>query len=235
MEKESEQPQPDNIEKFSELTSKPLRELTDEELFDVTTNELQRDGISDTNKDRVLSYLEAIKRHDVDTYTHSLRVGLLASRASRIAEIQEKPMLLAGLLHDLGKIEVNSSTLTKKSDFTEADYAEVKEHVLKGFNMLKDEFAYSAAILAQHHSFQENSYPAVLPEFHKFLAEHKNEITQMAQLISLIDYYDAITTRNNQKFQGDTLDSETVKSILVKNFPDSKDLIIALYEARVLL
>jgi putative nucleotidyltransferase with HDIG domain len=221
-------------ENKDEIFTRPLSDLSPDALQTQANNELLINDVTETNRTKILGYLEKLKEHDPDTYSHSLRVGILAAKASKMAEIQSKPALMAGLLHDIGKIQIDNDTLQKKEDFTGEDYENVKRHVLEGFNLLKDEFSFTAAVLAQHHTFQEKSYPEMLPEFHDFLDEHETEITMMARFISMLDFYDAISTRNNQKYENEILDKARVVSILIEHFPDDKDLITLLYRKKVL-
>ncbi|MAG12627.1 hypothetical protein CL630_02325 [bacterium] len=60
-------------------------------------------GISETNKGHLRSFLAPLKEKSFATYLHSLRVGLLARGIGCFTFHEEKPLLLAGALHDLGK------------------------------------------------------------------------------------------------------------------------------------
>jgi putative nucleotidyltransferase with HDIG domain len=78
----------------------------------------------------------------VDSYTqeHSLRVSNLAGE---IAETMGLPgdevesIRVAGLLHDVGKIDVSLEVLKKASALDEDEWAQIKTHAIKGTAMLQ--------------------------------------------------------------------------------------------------
>lgn len=192
--------------------------------------EMQDLGISETNQERLQKHLAEIEAHNIGTYFHSLRVGILACEISKNIGLEARPLFIAGLLHDYGKIEVSNNTLDKTSRFTEEDYDEVKKHVEDGYELLSDEFSYSAEILVRHHSFGEDPYPRIIPKSRIFKDETIEKIEELARFLSLIDYYDAISSRKNEKFKDKPTTNSEKRDRIIRDHPNQEDFINKLYD-----
>jgi putative nucleotidyltransferase with HDIG domain len=78
----------------------------------------------------------------VDSYTqeHSMRVSELAAEIAEHMGVREdeiESIRVAGLLHDVGKIEVSLEVLKKASELDAAEWDMIKSHALKGTEMLQ--------------------------------------------------------------------------------------------------
>jgi len=78
----------------------------------------------------------------VDSYTqeHSLRVAELAAQIAGEMSLREtdiESIRVAGLLHDVGKIDVSLDVLRKASALDESEWQQVKSHAIKGTAMLQ--------------------------------------------------------------------------------------------------
>jgi putative nucleotidyltransferase with HDIG domain len=78
----------------------------------------------------------------VDSYTqdHSLRVSTLAAEiatAMGLADNEVESIRVAGLLHDVGKVDVSLDVLKKASVLDEQEWAQVRTHAVKGTAMLQ--------------------------------------------------------------------------------------------------
>ncbi|MEP7181944.1 MAG: HD domain-containing phosphohydrolase [Betaproteobacteria bacterium] len=102
-----------------------------------------------------------------DPYTsgHQRRVGELAASIGAemgLSREQCVGLRLSGFLHDVGKIAVPSEILAKPSKLLAAEFAMIKVHAQKGYDILKDcELAWPVAEVArQHHERIDGSgYP----------------------------------------------------------------------------
>ncbi|HQR05035.1 MAG: PAS domain S-box protein [Proteobacteria bacterium] len=102
-----------------------------------------------------------------DPYTagHERRVGQLAADLAREMGWDEKQchnLQLAGLVHDIGKIAIPAEILAKPSRLTDMEYALIKTHAEKSYEILKDvKSPYPVAdIIRQHHERLDGSgYP----------------------------------------------------------------------------
>jgi len=78
----------------------------------------------------------------VDSYTqeHSMRVAGLAGEIAQsmgLAETEVECARVAGLLHDVGKIDVSLEVLRKASTLDEDEWAQVRTHAIKGTEILQ--------------------------------------------------------------------------------------------------
>ncbi|HTQ77084.1 MAG TPA: PAS domain S-box protein [Burkholderiales bacterium] len=102
---------------------------------------------------------------DPYTHGHERRVAEIAVSIARemgLAEEQVEGVRVAGYLHDVGKIGVPAEILAKPTRLTEAEYALVKDHAQKSYEILKGvEFPWPVAEIAwQHHERLDGSgYP----------------------------------------------------------------------------
>ena len=94
-----------------------------------------------------------------------------------------------GLLHDIGKIGVAGSIIRKDSRLTDEEYADIKEHTITGYNILKTitELPGLAIGARWHHEhFDGTGYPDGIKG---------TQIPEEARIIALADAYDAMTSK----------------------------------------
>jgi len=102
-----------------------------------------------------------------DPYTagHQQRVAELARFVGEnigLAEDMVERLYLNGLLHDIGKISIPTSILTKPGELSEEEWALIRAHTKQGYNILKDaNLPWPVADVAlQHHERLDGSgYP----------------------------------------------------------------------------
>jgi putative nucleotidyltransferase with HDIG domain len=153
----------------------------------------------DEQKD-VVSLLLLFERDDVDTYNHSLQVGLLSyyiaswlghSKAERY-EISR-----AGYLHDIGKSQVPSEILHHSGILTPAEEEEMRRHTTYGYNIIRESMKdeTTALVALQHHEYEDGTgYPGHL---------HKNDIHPYTRIVAVANVYMGMTTsKPNQPKQG---------------------------------
>ena len=109
--------------------------------------------------------VSAVETRDPYTAGHQLRSADLArSIAMEMGLPQEKTegLRMAGSIHDIGKLSIPAEILSKPTKLSEIEFALIKEHAHKGFEMLKDvESPWPLAeIVYQHHERLDGSgYP----------------------------------------------------------------------------
>lgn len=123
--------------------------------------QMNREAVND---DFIQRSLEELRQHDRRTYEHSIEIGAMASyiarEAERILSEKERPILLqAALLHDYGKIGVESEILNKESDLSDEERKKIQMHPKIGFDELKRWNMDVAKVIVAHHEYQKNSYP----------------------------------------------------------------------------
>ena len=133
-----------------------------------------------------------------DTYTggHSMRVAQYAKAIAKqlgfSVEVCEQ-VFEAGMLHDIGKTVIPDSILLKPDRFNELEYEIIKQHVNMAKSILTElpMFKSLIPIIQSHHERIDGSgYPLGLIE---------SDIPIEAQIISIADCFDAMTTRRIYK------------------------------------
>jgi PAS domain S-box-containing protein len=116
-------------------------------------------------EDTTKAFSSIVEVKDPYTSGHQERVAKLSLAIGRELMLDEKIMnalSTAALLHDLGKIAIPSSILSKPSKLTDIEFEMIKTHSNIGYNVLKDiDFGYPVAtIILQHHERNNGSgYP----------------------------------------------------------------------------
>jgi putative nucleotidyltransferase with HDIG domain len=98
---------------------------------------------------------EAVDAKDAYTRGHSERVGVYASKITREMGFPKEfieRVYIAGLLHDVGKIGVRDSVITKPDRLTPEEYEEIKQHPAIGAKILEPvDFLSDVAPCVRHH------------------------------------------------------------------------------------
>jgi putative nucleotidyltransferase with HDIG domain len=191
-------------------------------------------GISQKHQGSINTYLTLLKLKDQDTYEHSIRVGLLGIKVAEHSSLDQKALFYAGTLHDIGKILISPEVLKKTKKFNKKDMKEMKKHAEYGYKLLTGVHEFSAQIALRHHKYQQEKYPKKLQRSKsEFSKDTKTDINFYARILSVIDFYDAITTRDDHKFGKKKLNTEEIKKLLIKNHPDQGLLINKLYADKI--
>lgn len=124
----------------------------------------------------VLALISASEKRDPYTAGHQQRVSLLAVAMARRMGMNEdrlEGLRVAGLVHDLGKIQIPAEILVKPSRLTDMEFGLVRTHSEAGWDILRHvPFPWRVAdFVHQHHERLDGSgYPqglvddAILPE-----------------------------------------------------------------------
>jgi len=105
---------------------------------------------------------EAVDAKDAYTRGHSERVGVYASKIAREMGFQKdfiERVYIAGLLHDVGKIGVRDSVITKPDRLTPEEYDEIKQHPAIGAKILEpvDFLSDVTPCVRHHHEWYDGS------------------------------------------------------------------------------
>jgi putative nucleotidyltransferase with HDIG domain len=137
----------------------------------------------------VVALLE-LARHDSDLFVHGLQVGKLAERmalALGIADGQATRIRLAGVLHDIGKLAVPRSVLTKPGPLSDADRRVIQRHPTIGAAILQLAGLLREArwVRCHHERMDGGGYPGGLVGY---------EIPLPSRIIHAADAFDALTS-----------------------------------------
>ncbi len=107
----------------------------------------------------------AIDAKDHETLGHSIAAMSYAAKISdklNLTDEEKKKIRYAALLHDIGKININSKILTKPGALTAEEFTEIKKHpteAVKILNKLAILNEILPLILYHHERFNGNGYP----------------------------------------------------------------------------
>jgi HD-GYP domain-containing protein (c-di-GMP phosphodiesterase class II) len=194
--------------------------------------------ISEDQRGSLRLYLGLLYKKDIPTWEHSVRVGLKGVEVADYTHIVDpKAMFYSGLLHDIGKCLTDDNSLKKTEDFDRRDMAELKKHPLDGYRLLKGIHDFAAEILVRHHAFaKDGGYPKRIPApAIDFCKGTEANIMYYARILSLIDFYDAMMNRENDKFgkMPRVPTREEGKEIILKVNSDQNYLLNQLYNAEI--
>ena len=147
-----------------------------------------------------LVQLTDIRLHDTYTFAHSVNVAVLSAMLGLLCHYTKKELLLltlGALLHDLGKINIPVSILTKNTGLREDEFNLIKKHPLDGFRRIMSmqhslpSPAVLAAIASEHHEHIDGTgYPRGLTT---------ENIHRYSLIVAIADVYDALTSERPYK------------------------------------
>jgi putative nucleotidyltransferase with HDIG domain len=132
-----------------------------------------------------------IETKDPYTSGHQKNVARIAVEIAKELKLPDKKieaLNIAALIHDIGKINVPASILSKPGKLTEIEFSMIKEHSRTGYNNIKGiDFGYPVAeIILQHHERLNGSgYPAGLKG---------KDISLEAKILAVADVAEAMTS-----------------------------------------
>ena len=131
-----------------------------------------------------------MRDYDDLTYAHSMNVALLNYVAACWLDWSEEDRQLAmlcGLLHDVGKLKVSHSILTKPGKLDSVEYKHIQKHPIYGYKILQEknlnEHIKNAALM-HHERYDGSGYPLQLAG---------ESIDKFARLTAVSDVYEAMT------------------------------------------
>lgn len=143
------------------------------------------------------SLVNFVEEKDVYTRQHSLRVATIAELIARHAgwdEERRERVLLAGRVHDIGKVITRQEVLTKPGKLTDEEFGEIKAHPETGYKILNGAFGWHEdvlhAIRHHHEKWSGAGYP------HGLRGE---EIPLFARLLAFADVFDALTSARSYR------------------------------------
>ncbi len=167
-------------------------------LRDVTTRkkieeELKRslERLQKTFEETINALVSALERRDPYTAGHQKRVANLAcSIAEEMGLLKEQieGIRMAGVIHDIGKIQIPTEILIKPEHLSDIEFIMIKTHPQVGYDILKEiEFPFPVAqIILQHHERMDGSgYPEGLS---------KEKILLEARILAVADVVEAMSS-----------------------------------------
>ncbi len=140
---------------------------------------------------RAVAQIHNMDREGSYLLHHSLHVAILAGLMGRwlhwSAEYRER-LIIAGLLHDVGKLRIADDILNKPGKLTTAEMNIVRRHSAYGADILSkcglgDETDIVAGVLQHHERCDGSGYPGGLK---------KDFISPFGKILAILDIYDAM-------------------------------------------
>lgn len=133
---------------------------------------------------------KAFKNSDDYTFVHSVNVAILAAILGMVMKLPEEDvddLMLAGLLHDLGKYQIPIDLLNKPGTLTKDEYELLKTHAQRSYELIQDRTDISEqtkkAVLLHHENIDGSGYP---------LGVIGEAIPMIAKILHVADTYDAL-------------------------------------------
>jgi len=153
----------------------------------------------DDNIIELLSEITEFKSSE--TSFHIKRIGKYTYTLAKLYGFEEneaKAMSKMSLLHDIGKVTIPDNILCKPEKLNTDEFQHIKLHTLNGYLLIKKAFANNlkmgalAMDITKHHheKYDGSGYPDGLKE---------NEIPLSAQIVSLVDVFDALANKRIYK------------------------------------
>ncbi|MBQ9304460.1 HD-GYP domain-containing protein [Butyrivibrio sp.] len=146
----------------------------------------------------VFDMLHNLRDNSDAVYMHSLNVSLICNTLATWMRLPKEKIHLAtagGLLHDIGKVLLPAELLTKTTPLTPFEQKTMNEHVIKGYELVKDKDidVHIKNCVLMHHELRDGSgFP-----FHL-----KNEqIDEIASIVTVANVYDEMTSQRLYRSQ----------------------------------
>jgi putative nucleotidyltransferase with HDIG domain len=147
------------------------------------------------SKAQLFYMLRHLKQFDDSIYIHSYNVAIICKMFGiwlKKSEEEIEVLTMCGLMHDIGMLVIIEELINENSDLNEIAEERMKQHAVKGYEILKDKDIDERVKLValQHHERRNGSgYPKGLSY---------NEMCEYAQIVAIADTYDNMTARSQK-------------------------------------
>lgn len=145
----------------------------------------------------LLNEILDVKAIDEYLYNHSLNVSVISSLIGKWMNLSHKDLnalILAGLVHDIGKLRINPLVLNKAGRLSEEEFEEIKKHPVYTHKMLTElgykNFDIIRAVTLHHEKEDGSGYPLGLTG---------DKIPLYAKILAIADIFDAMTSNRVYK------------------------------------
>jgi len=172
-----------------------------------------------SDENRIKKYLEALQNHSPHTFDHSFRVALLCVDLGFENKLGERGVRLlgyAGLLHDIGKVQIPLEVLDKDSILTSFEKELVNEHTKLGSQTVHGFGNDLRRIIVGHHEYQKDSYPRKKTERRAIERKEKGRrkgnplVESLTEILAVSDLYDALRSKRVYKLSKDKAETKRI-------------------------
>lgn len=140
----------------------------------------------------VLIFLQALRNAESYTFQHSVNVAVIAGTIGRWLNCEREKLrniVLAGLLHDIGKMRIAPEIINKPGKLSTREMQAMRQHPAFGYELLQRAKMANDQILLgvwEHHERMDGSgYPRSIAG---------ESISEFARIIAIADTYDAMVS-----------------------------------------
>lgn len=148
-------------------------------------------------RDHLLCNIMDIRDYDGYTYSHSLYVGMLSAVLGahcKLPPTQLTDLATAGLLHDIGKLDISQKIINKNGSLSSDEFTLIKEHPTKAVQRLRRRFGEHSLILqgvgSHHEHFDGSGYP---------FGTSGTRIPLYGRMLAIADVYDALSANRSYR------------------------------------
>ena len=134
--------------------------------------------------------LHNLRSSDDSVYSHSLNVAMISRILGKWLKWTSSDLdslVIAGLLHDIGKITIPPEILNKEGKLTDEEFEQIRWHPRAGYDLIKDlkiDSRIKKAALQHHERCDGTGYPLKVDEI---------MLDDFAMVVAIADVYDAMT------------------------------------------
>jgi len=166
----------------------------------VDISELYRltDGIMQSlaMKNDAFTFINYINQAEGHIFHHCVNVSILCNIFAnwlRLKPMAVMELTVAGLLHDVGMVQLPGEIINKPGQLTDAELRKVQEHPTVGYRMIMNQNipnTVKAAVLLHHERMDGSGYPHRIDE---------NKIGAYSKILSICDMYEAMTSHRSYR------------------------------------
>jgi response regulator RpfG family c-di-GMP phosphodiesterase len=150
----------------------------------------------DTPEQALEGLMAILQLHERDARGHATRVARLAVAIGDEMGFTDDELALleqSGLLHDIGKLDMPASILSKPGPLDEDEWRIMRTHPQVGYDLLRSQPRFADAaemVLAHHEAYDGTGYPRRL---------ESTRIPKAARVLAVADAYDSMTHPHTQR------------------------------------
>lgn len=140
----------------------------------------------------MMIYAALLKKIDNSTFSHAVNVCVFSAFLGRVIGVKEpllRELALAGIMHDIGKMDIPAEIWHKKGPLTVLEFNKVKEHSLYSYfrlaNIDQVNIQTLAGVLQHHERLDGSGYPHGLKN---------DELHLWSRILGITDVFDAYTS-----------------------------------------
>jgi len=140
--------------------------------------------------------LMQLSKHDYYTYNHCVDVAVYTISLAKQLYGSDKDKLiqagLGGLLHDIGKRQIDTAIINKQTSLSQEEWAEIKKHpeygqqLIANINNIPEDS--KKAVYEHHENHDGTGYPQ---------KKRGDEVCELSKIVAIADVFDALTTNRS--------------------------------------